>query len=69
LLCIFERFKYKTKPEMKVNFSLKSLWSLALANEDFLLNGIRQFSIWKTSVNEDTSFEQAKFTHCSFGLS
>lgn len=53
---------------MKVNLFLKSLWSLVLANEDFLLAGIRQFSIQKTSANEDISFDQAKFTHSSFVL-
>lgn len=53
---------------MKVNFFLKSLWSLLLANEDFLLARIHQFSIQKTSVNEGISFDQAKVTDSSFGL-
>lgn len=53
---------------MKVIFFVKSLWSLVLASEDFLLAGISQFSTQKTSVNEDISFDQAKFTSSSFGL-
>lgn len=54
----FKRFKYKTKPEMKVNFFLKSLWSLVLAMKIFFWLEYVSFWFRTLQVMKNISFDQ-----------